>query len=97
MLVKLRLKALLVICPYRAKSNHPLKGWQRVIDDAEARIFEIISYAILKNHYKNIKVYFGDSLDDIKEEYLELFKTGRTNANDGGIDFVCVQLEGFFK
>ena len=30
-------------------------------EDAEARIFEIISYAILKNHYKNIKVYFGYS------------------------------------
>ena len=28
-------------------------------EDAEARIFEIISYAILKNHYKNIKAYFG--------------------------------------
>ena len=30
-------------------------------EDAEARIFEIISYAILKNHYKNVKVYFGYS------------------------------------
>ena len=35
-------------------------------------------------------VYQGNiSLKEtIKEEYLELYKTGRTNANDGGIDFV---------
>ena len=66
-------------------------------EDAEARIFEIISYAILKNHYKNIKVYFGFSLDSIKEEQLELFKTGRTNANDGGIDFVMRPVGRFFQ
>lgn len=66
-------------------------------EDAEARIFEIISYAILKNHYKNTKVYFGYSLDQIKEEYLHLYKTGRTNANDGGIDFVMRPLGRFFQ
>lgn len=66
-------------------------------EDAEARIFEIISYAILKNHYKNIKVYFGYSKDAIKEEYLNLYKTGRTNANDGGIDFVMRPVGRFFQ
>ena len=66
-------------------------------EDAEARIFEIISYAILKNHYRNIKVYFGYSLDTIKEEELKLFKTGRTNANDGGIDFVMRPIGRFFQ
>lgn len=66
-------------------------------EDAEARIFEIISYAILKNHYKNIKVYFGYSLDNIQEEELQLFKTGRTNANDGGIDFVMRPVGRFFQ
>lgn len=66
-------------------------------DDAEARIFEIISYSILKNHYKNIKVYFGYSKEEIKEECLELFKTGRTNANDGGIDFVMRPVGRFFQ
>lgn len=65
--------------------------------NTEARIFEIISYAILKNHYKNIKVYFGYSLDGIKEEHLELYKTGRTNANDGGIDFVMRPVGRFFQ
>ena len=66
-------------------------------EDAEARIFEIISYAILKNHYKNVKVYFGYSRDSIKEEDLQLFKTGRTNANDGGIDFVMRPVGRFFQ
>lgn len=66
-------------------------------EDAEARIFEIISYAVLKNHYKNVKVYFGYTQDSIKEEYLELFKTGRTNANDGGIDFVMRPVGRFFQ
>lgn len=66
-------------------------------EDAEARIFEIISYAILKNHYSNIKVYFGYSMQTIKEENLQLFKTGRTNANDGGIDFVMRPVGRFFQ
>ena len=66
-------------------------------EDAEARIFEIISYAVLKKHYSNIKVYFGYSIDSIKEEELCLFKTGRTNANDGGIDFVMRPIGRFFQ
>lgn len=66
-------------------------------EDCEARIFEIISYAILKNHYKNEKIYIGKTLDSIKEQYLELYKTGRTNANDGGIDFVMRPLGRFFQ
>ena len=66
-------------------------------EDAEARIFEIISYAILKNHYSNINVYFGYTRESIREEQLQLFKTGRTNANDGGIDFVMRPVGRFFQ
>lgn len=66
-------------------------------ENAEARIFEIISFAILKNHYKNTKVYFGFSRDEIEEYELQLFKTGRTNANDGGIDFVMRPVGRFFQ
>lgn len=68
-----------------------------LIENAEARVFEIISYAILKNHYKNIKVFFGYSRETIQEKPLELFKTGRTNANDGGIDFVMRPVGRFFQ
>ena len=66
-------------------------------EKSEARIFEIISYAILKNHYKNQHVYIGTSLTNIKKEKLKLYKTGRTNANDGGIDFVMKPLGRFFQ
>lgn len=66
-------------------------------ENAEARIFEIISYAILKSHYKTQKIYIGYSIDEIHEEYLQLFKTGRTNANDGGIDFVMRPVGRFFQ
>ena len=68
-----------------------------LMENAEARIFEIISYAVLKNHYRNIKVYFGFSRKSIREEQLTLFKTGRTNANDGGIDFVMRPIGRFFQ
>lgn len=66
-------------------------------DDSEARIFEIISYAILKNHYKDIFVYFGWEKDKIEQISLKLYKTGRTNANDGGIDFVMRPIGRFFQ
>jgi hypothetical protein len=66
-------------------------------EDAEARVFEIISYAILKNHYNGQRVYFGYSRETIREEQLQLYKTGRTNANDGGIDFVMRPVGRFFQ
>ncbi len=70
---------------------------QLISEKAEARIFEIIAYAILKNHYKNTEVYIGYSITDLKKEPLQLYKTGRTNANDGGIDFVMKPLGRFFQ
>jgi hypothetical protein len=63
----------------------------------DARIFEIVSYSILKYYYYNHKIYWGFEIDEIKEENLKLFKTGRTNANDGGIDFVMKPLGRFFQ
>jgi hypothetical protein len=65
--------------------------------NVDARLFEIVSYSILKYFYKDTKVYFGFDLKNIKEEELKLFKTGRTNANDGGIDFVMKPLGRFFQ
>ncbi len=66
-------------------------------EKAEARIFEIISYAILKSHYKNETIYIGENVENIRKEKLTLYKTGRTNANDGGIDFVMKPLGRFFQ
>ncbi len=63
----------------------------------DARIFEIVSYSILKYYYHNQKLYWGFDPDEIQEDNLKLFKTGRTNANDGGIDFVMKPLGRFFQ
>lgn len=65
--------------------------------NVDARIFEIVSYAILKYYYINQSVYFGFQFDRIQKENLKLYKTGRTNANDGGIDFVMKPLGRFFQ
>ncbi|MBR4838842.1 MAG: restriction endonuclease [Bacteroidales bacterium] len=65
--------------------------------NVDARLFEIVSYAILKNYYKDEKIYWGFSREELKEESLTLYKTGRTNANDGGIDFVMKPLGRFFQ
>lgn len=65
--------------------------------NVDARIFEIVSYAILKEHYADKILFWGWSPDALNEENLTLFKTGRTNANDGGIDFVMRPLGRFFQ
>ncbi len=63
----------------------------------DARIFEIVSYAILKFFFHDQTVYFGFQLDELEKSPLVLYKTGRTNANDGGIDFVMTPLGRFFQ
>jgi hypothetical protein len=79
-------------------SDEKIEKIDELLDEqSEARIFEIISFSILKSYYKNIKVFFGYSREDLQEQYLRLYKTGRTNANDGGIDFVMKPLGRFFQ
>jgi uncharacterized protein (UPF0335 family) len=63
----------------------------------DARIFEITSFAVLKQYYADQRIYWGWTPDDLVEESLTLYKTGRTNANDGGIDFVMKPLGRFFQ
>jgi hypothetical protein len=67
--------------------------------NVDARLFEIVSYSILKYYYKDIKIYWGytPEVEKLKEDYLHLYKTGRTNANDGGIDFVMKPLGRLFQ
>jgi len=65
--------------------------------NVDARLFEIVSYSILKYHYSDQSIYWGKEIDSIIKEELRLFKTGRTNANDGGIDFVMKPLGRFFQ
>jgi hypothetical protein len=68
-----------------------------VAPNVDARIFEIVSYGILKYFYHGQKIYWGFNPDNIQGDNLKLFKTGRTNANDGGIDFVMKPLGRFFQ
>lgn len=65
--------------------------------NVDARIFEIVSYAILKAQYGQQTIWLGKTKDTVIEEQLVLYKTGRTNANDGGIDFVMKPLGRFFQ
>ena len=65
--------------------------------NVDARIFEIVSFAILKEYYSDQSIYWGWDKESIQEDKLALYKTGRTNANDGGIDFVMRPLGRFFQ
>ena len=89
----------------KTKQDKLRKIHSMLTEKSEARVFEIISYAVLKNHYKETKIYWGYTKEflrnkfgkDINEVFLQLYKTGRTNANDGGIDFVMRPLGRFFQ
>lgn len=70
---------------------------QQLKPNVDARVFEIVSYAVLKAKYHQEAVWIGESKDTVSEEFLTLYKTGRTNANDGGIDFVMKPLGRFFQ
>ena len=70
---------------------------QQLKPNVDARVFEIVSYAVLKAKYHQETVWIGESRDTVSEEFLILYKTGRTNANDGGIDFVMRPLGRFFQ
>ena len=63
----------------------------------DARIFEIVSFSVLKSDYGKQTLFLGWSRDALREQNLMLYKTGRTNANDGGIDFVMRPLGRFFQ
>ena len=65
--------------------------------NVDARLFEIVSYSILKYYYYDQYVFWGYEIDNLTKDNLKLFKTGRTNANDGGIDFVMQPLGRFFQ
>lgn len=70
---------------------------EQLSPSVDARVFEIVSFAVLKAHYGERSVFWGWTPDELREEGLSLYKTGRTNANDGGIDFVMRPLGRFFQ
>lgn len=68
-----------------------------IAPNVDARLFEIVSYSILKYFYHDQNIFWGFKIDNLTKENLKLYKTGRTNANDGGIDFVMKPLGRFFQ
>lgn len=68
-----------------------------IAPSTDARLFEIVSYAILKFYYHDQTIIWGFDVENFTTENLKLYKTGRTNANDGGIDFVMKPLGRFFQ
>jgi len=65
--------------------------------NVDARLFEIVSYSILKFYYHDQNIFWGFEIENLTKENLKLYKTGRTNANDGGIDFVMKPIGRFFQ
>lgn len=65
--------------------------------NSDARIFEIVSYVIIKYHFITQKITY--SINDEKKisDVLTVFKVGRTNANDGGIDYIMKPLGRIFQ
>ena len=63
----------------------------------DARTFELVSFVILKYFYQTQTLYFGTNPSSINKTNLALFKTGRTNANDGGIDYILQPLGRIYQ
>jgi len=70
---------------------------QQLAPNVDARVFEIVSYAVLKAKFGLQSIWIGDTRESVEEEFFVLYKTGRTNANDGGIDFVMKPVGRFFQ
>lgn len=64
---------------------------------SDARLFEIASYVVLQHHYQSMSMWIGETKDSVKVQSLQLYRAGRTNANDGGIDFVLKPLGRIFQ
>lgn len=71
--------------------------YSQLSPNVDARIFEIVSFVILKFYYKCRFIYMGEDINSIEKLSLDLYKTGRTNANDGGIDFIMKPLGRVFQ
>ena len=65
--------------------------------DSDARLFEVVSFCLLKQHFQRSTITYSINECPVIEQQLTLFKTGRTNANDGGIDFVLKPMGRFFQ
>lgn len=77
--------------------NHLIDLVRKAFDyNSDARLFEVISFALLHIHFQQTQVTLIIN-GKATTENLCLYRTGRTNANDGGIDFVLKPLGKFFQ
>lgn len=65
--------------------------------NTDARIFEIASYVIIKYFYIDHFIDYSIDGGATTRNPLTVYKTGRTNANDGGIDYIMVPLGRIFQ
>lgn len=65
--------------------------------NSDARLFEVVSYILVAEHFRGQSVWVGPSKSDLREVPFRLFRSGRTNANDGGIDFVLTPIGKFYQ
>lgn len=65
--------------------------------ESDARLFEVAAYVLLRQHYARQTVVFGATENEAHKVELQLYRTGRTNANDGGIDYVLLPAGRFFQ
>lgn len=82
----------------------PVENEQKIIEVLEqgvehhdAREFEVAAFVVLKGWFAIKSVVFGETESEAEEHRLELYKTGRVNANDGGIDYVLTPVGRFFQ
>lgn len=65
--------------------------------NSDARLFEIASFVLLSNYFQSFSAYIGETPQSISLVPVELFRAGRTNANDGGIDFILKPYGRIFQ
>lgn len=83
------------------ENTHSKKEFLEVIYESfeinsDARLFEIVSFAILHIYFRKNVVILNMN-GTTQSRFLTLYRTGRTNANDGGIDFVLTPLGKFYQ
>ena len=64
---------------------------------SDARVFEIVSYVIVKYHFIEKTMTYSIDGHKCDPQKLTVYKTGRTNANDGGIDYIMLPLGRIFQ
>lgn len=65
--------------------------------NSDSRMFEIVSYIIIKYYYLQAVMIY--SINGAKNTTcpLTVYKIGRTNASDGGIDYIMLPLGRVFQ